>query len=298
MITFDITPYLTEKTAIIDARLNTLIATQEGHPSIHQLFDAARYSLLAGGKRLRPILTLATAEMLGCTDKTPLDTACALEMIHTYSLIHDDLPCMDDDDFRRGKPSLHKAYDEGLAVLTGDFLLTFAFEVVANDKHLSAEQKVTLIQILAQYSGVNGMIGGQVMDIKAEGKQLDIDALKSLHSSKTGALLKASIFCGTITAGASLKQMLTLSNFGNDFGLAFQIIDDILDVTSSEKKHGKKISSDVTNNKSTYVTLLGLEESQQAANKLIESSLNHLKSLECDTSILEAIARKIVQQKG
>lgn len=289
-----INEYMKERGLEIEQELDRLVSEQDVHQ--RSLFSAARYSLLGAGKRLRPILTLATTEALGGNAEAAMVPACALEMIHTYSLIHDDLPCMDDDDFRRGKPSLHKAYPEGHAVLTGDFLLTYAFEVLAKSQHLSADQRVKLIEILSNRAGGHGMIGGQVMDLEAEGKCIDMGTLRQLHRNKTGALLMASIEFGAVVGNATEKQMNVLQKFGEDIGLAFQIVDDILDVTDSEQKHGKKIASDVTNNKSTYVTLLGLKESQTMAKDLTHSATQRLKELSINTTILSGLAQLIVNR--
>lgn len=251
--------YVKERTLQIEQELESLLQSKSG-----QLYEAARYSLLSGGKRLRPLLTLAVAEALGGTLDVALHPACALEMIHTYSLIHDDLPCMDDDDFRRGKPTLHRAYNEGLAVLVGDFLLTYAFEVLANAPQIPVERKVKLIALLSQQAGGEGMIGGQVMDLEAEGRSITFKDLQLIHSRKTGALMTAAIEFGGIAAGASVDQQKSLKLFGQELGLAFQIRDDILDVTASVEKHGKAVASDAVNNKATYVSLLGLEEAKKA----------------------------------
>lgn len=292
----NIPAYIKDRGELIERELDRLVPEQE---ALHgQLFSAARYSLLGGGKRIRPILAIATNEVLGGNVDSILMPACALEMIHTYSLIHDDLPCMDDDDFRRGKPSLHKAYREGHAVLTGDFLLTYAFEVLANSKGLSAEQKLRLIDVLSRRSGSEGMIAGQVMDIDAEGKLVDLETLRQIHRNKTGALLLASIEFGAIVANASDKQMEILQKFGEEIGLAFQIVDDILDVTASQQKHGKKIASDVTNNKSTYVSLLGLKRSQDLAEEISKTALGRLQHLSEDASLLAGLAHLIVNRKA
>ncbi|HEV8051337.1 MAG TPA: farnesyl diphosphate synthase [Parachlamydiaceae bacterium] len=290
----DIDLYLKDQASLVEEKLNTLVPEKEEAYAL--LFEAARYSLLGGGKRLRPALTIATAETFGKSSESALSAACALEMIHTYSLIHDDLPCMDNDDFRRGKPSLHKAYSEGHAVLTGDYLLTYAFEVVVNDPALSSQQKVALISLLAKNSGCQGMIAGQVMDIQAEGKEIGIDLLKHIHRYKTGALINASILAGGIIASVSSEEFQLLNDFGLDIGLAFQIVDDVIDVTSSEIKHGKAVASDVANHKTTYVTLLGLQAAQEAADMLYERSLSHLSKIDRDTSLLEALAKRLVHR--
>lgn len=291
----NISQYIEQTIENIDAHLNTLIPEKD--VTHHQLYKAARYSLLGGGKRLRPILTIAAAHTLGTPINKAINSACAIEMIHTYSLIHDDLPCMDDDDFRRGRPSLHKAFGEGHAVLAGDYLLTYAFEVIAKDKLISAEQKILLIDLLARSSGGDGMIGGQIMDIEAEGKQLNLDSLRQIHRYKTGAMISTAVEFGGILASASEAQRRSLRLFGDDIGLAFQIIDDVLDVTSSKQKHGKEIASDAINNKMTYATLLGIDPAKKAAHALMESAQQHLVDLKCDTSLLQELAKRFVHRE-
>jgi geranylgeranyl diphosphate synthase type II len=291
----DIDAYLKSKTLLVEEKLNSLIPQKQ--TAFASLYQAARYSLLGNGKRLRPILTIATVEVFGKSSNEALTAACALEMIHTYSLIHDDLPCMDDDDFRRGKPSLHKAFNEGHAVLTGDYLLTYAFEVIADDPILTVQQKTALISLIAKYSGCQGMIAGQVMDIQAEGKAIDLECLKQIHQYKTGALINASILAGGIIGEASNEELEIFHNFGNDIGLAFQIVDDVLDVTASEVKHGKAIASDAVNNKTTYVTLLGIEEANKTADELYERAISHLNKLKKDSSLLKALAKCLVHRQ-
>lgn len=286
--------YMATRTQLIEQQLDRLLMKQ-GVP--HQkLYDAARYSLLNGGKRIRPLLTLATVEAFSDNLEDALIPACALEMVHTYSLIHDDLPSMDDDDFRRGKPSLHKAFPEGHAILTGDFLLTYAFELLASAPRLDAEQKVQLITILSQGAGGEGMIAGQVLDLEAENKEIDLDQLQLIHHKKTGAMISASIAFGGIIAALSPEQSKLLESFAQEIGLAFQIVDDILDVTASEVKHGKAVASDVINGKTTYVTLLGLEESKKKAQDLYGSAIHKLKKLAIDTTMLGQLASLIVNR--
>jgi len=291
----DINSYLKVKADYIEQKLNALIP--EKNIPFNSLYQAARYSLLGNGKRLRPILTIATTESFGKPCEIALATACALEMIHTYSLIHDDLPCMDNDDFRRGKPSLHKTFGDGHAVLTGDYLLTYAFEIVACDMQLTANHKVSLVSLIAKLAGCQGMIAGQVMDIQAEGKEIDLDALKEIHRYKTGALINASILAGGIIADASVDELQRLNDFGHDIGLAYQIIDDVIDVTAPESKHGKKLASDAINQKTTYVTLLGIDEARKSANALYERSLCHLAKLDQDTSTLKDLAKLLVHRE-
>jgi geranylgeranyl diphosphate synthase, type II len=290
----DIKQYMASRGALIEKTLDQLVPEQEVPHAV--LYRAARYSLLGGGKRLRPILALATAEAFGGNLDAAVIPACALEMIHVYSLIHDDLPCMDDDDFRRGKPSLHKAFPEGQAVLAGDFLLTHAFETLSHAEHLDGDKRVKLISILSRQAGGNGMIAGQIMDLDAEGKQIDFETLRLLHRKKTGALITASIEFGGILANASAEQMKTLTQFGDDIGLAFQIIDDVLDVTASKQKHGKAIASDVVNGKATYVSLLGLEQSQAMAQSLLLSATKRLQSLDVNSDLLIRLAEQLVNR--
>lgn len=239
---------------------------------LHQVpvAEAARYSVLNGGKRLRPLFALATADALKAPLSQAIVPACALELIHTYSMIHDDLPAMDNDDLRRGKPTLHKVYTEGQAILAGDFLLTYAFEVLSNAPDLSAETKLSLIELVSKKAGASGMIGGQWTDLESEHKLLNLNETNVLHEMKTGALIEASILTGALIGKAKPEMLNTLSQFALKVGLAFQIIDDVLDHTHPEVKHGTR--SDVTNKKSTYVSLLGIEKAQAKAIELYESA--------------------------
>lgn len=287
--------YLQSQRQLVETQLERLLPVRHG-PCEH-LFEAARYAILAGGKRLRPILALTTTRMLGGDPALVLSPACTLEMIHSYSLIHDDLPCMDNDDYRRGKLTIHKKYSEGHAVLTGDFLLTYAFEVLATDSQLKADQKIQLITTLAKQSGSEGMIGGQVMDIAYEGKKIPIDTLRLLHRNKTGALIVAAIEFGGIIANATAVQMVYLRQFGEHLGLAFQVVDDILDVTSSQAKHGRAIASDVLNEKSTYVSLLGIEQAKACALNYYHQAISALKQLPYDTTLLINLADYVIHRK-
>jgi geranylgeranyl diphosphate synthase, type II len=286
--------YLKEKAKLIEQELDRLIPEQQ--VPFNQLFRAARYSLLGGGKRLRPILTLATCEAFGGDEESAILPASALEMVHTYSMIHDDLPCMDNDDFRRGKPSLHKAFPEGHAVLAGDYLLTYAFEALAKAPRLSSQKKVALISLLAQNAGSKGMIAGQIMDIEAANRPVALDVLSRIHSYKTGALIATSIAFGALIADVSEPHQKTLNGYAQDIGLAFQIVDDILDVTACEQKRGGARSSDIANGKTTYVTLLGIERARETADKLLESALEHLTTLPLLTSRLADLAHRLVRR--
>ena len=268
--------YLKDKSTLIEETLGQLIP--EKHVGHKTLFQAARYSLLGGGKRIRPILAIATAEALRAHSPNFVRPACALELVHTYSLIHDDLPCMDDDDFRRGKPSLHKVYNEGHAVLTGDYLLTYAFQILAQDAYLTSEQKVQLISILSRHAGGDGMIAGQVIDIESVDKKLDLAGLKDLHLKKTGALITACFEFGGVFANVGIPQMQNLHIIGQQLGLAFQIIDDVLD------------AEETANGKASYISLLGIDKSKEMAQGLLLKALETLKLLSNNTEILEGIA--------
>ncbi len=255
--------------SLIDEHLDTLIPLKKGPHSL--LYEAARYSLLLPGKRLRPLFLLKVLEDYNLPVERGLDAACALEMIHTYSLIHDDLPCMDDDDLRRGKPTLHKVYGEGQAVLTGDFLLTHAFEVLAQ-----SGLPVELITIIAKAAGGEGMIGGQVVDILTEGKESNWDTLLFMYLGKTAALFSAALECGAVISNASFDEQMALRNAGKYFGIAYQIRDDILDVTSDEKTLGKPTFSDLANGKSNCLTLFGREKAELLASSFREKAIDAL----------------------
>jgi geranylgeranyl diphosphate synthase type II len=290
----DISNYLQLQSQQIEKRLEQLLPIKEGPYQL--LMESARYSLLGGGKRLRPILALTVVQMLQGNTNQSLSAACTLELIHTYSLIHDDLPCMDNDDYRRGKLTLHRQYSEGHAVLTGDFLLTYAFEVLATDPHLTPEKKVKLITILSKQSGYDGMIGGQVLDLASEGQKINLETLQLLHRNKTAALITASVEFGGVLADATEEQLKLIQEFGENIGLAFQITDDILDVTSSETKHGRQVASDILKDKSTYVSLLGLEQAKTYALNFYQNALQALKPLPYNTSFLIHLADFIIHR--
>ena len=238
---------------------------------------AMEYSLMSGGKRIRPMLLMAAADAVNESGSKFLTIAAALEMIHTYSLIHDDLPAMDNDDLRRGKPTTHKVFGEAIAILAGDALLTLAFEVMLRQRGVSHASILFVVDEVSQAAGVAGMIGGQAIDLESEGKKIDLETLKKMHIGKTGALFKAAIRSGAILAGASSSQLKALTNYANNFGLAFQITDDILDVTGDEKIFGKPIGSDERNQKSTYVTLTSLDEAKKLASEAVDNGINALK---------------------
>lgn len=237
------------------------------------LEKAMEYSLMAGGKRLRPVLLMAAADAVGKDGAAFLTTGCAIEMIHTYSLIHDDLPAMDNDDYRRGKPTNHKVFGDGIAVLAGDALLTLAFEVMLRQEGAAPETLVTVVSEMSRAAGPYGMVGGQVLDLEGEGRRLDLAALRKIHMGKTGALFCAAIRSGAILAGAKEEELAALTLYAERFGLAFQITDDILDVTGDEAAIGKPVGSDVRNEKATYVTLTSLEEAKKLAKDAVNEAV-------------------------
>ncbi|WP_096201193.1 polyprenyl synthetase family protein [Bacillus sp. FJAT-45350] len=262
------------------------------------LKDAMLYSIDAGGKRVRPILLLATLSDFTRDESIGMDVACALEMIHTYSLIHDDLPAMDDDDLRRGKPTNHKVYGEAIAILAGDALVTYSFEVVAKTSHpdISSEQKVRLIELLAKAAGPEGMVGGQVADMEGEGQKLTVEQLEYIHHHKTGDLLTYSVVAGAILAGATEDEVETLRCFAKELGLVFQIKDDILDVEGDASTIGKPVGSDEGNNKSTYPSLLTMEGAKEKLNSHKNKAKEYLYKINMENSLLEAITDYIVER--
>jgi geranylgeranyl diphosphate synthase, type II len=272
---FDLLSYLKVRQELCETALDKAVPMQ--YPD--KIYEAMRYSLLAGGKRLRPILCIATCEMMGGTIEISMPTACALEMIHTMSLIHDDLPAMDNDDYRRGKLTNHKIYGEDVAILAGDGLLAYAFEhVVTYTKNVPPERILPVISRLARATGAAGLVGGQVVDLECEGKtDTSLETLNFIHNHKTAALLEASVVCGGILAGASPENIQSLSRYSQNIGLAFQIIDDILDITSTQETLGKSVGKDLKAQKVTYPSLWGIEDSRQKANQLIEEACAELK---------------------
>lgn len=287
--------YIEDVTKEINDTLQQLVSS--AHNPYIQLFEAAKYSLFTGGKRLRPLLAVSVSEIFGISHQTSLQPACSLELVHTYSLIHDDLPCMDNDDYRRGKPTLHKVYNEGHAVLTGDFLLSLAFENIANASLLGAEQRIALISSLGKHAGAHGMLGGQVLDLASTGKQIDLATLQEIHLKKTGAIIIACFEFGGIIGKANEHELSLLRIIGKNLGLAFQIIDDVLDMTLEADKNGKKRHSDQANNKITYATLMTLEEAKKEASHLLDQSLDLLNTLPYNTEKLQELAQLLVNRQ-
>ncbi|PFA61901.1 farnesyl-diphosphate synthase [Bacillus sp. AFS015802] len=260
------------------------------------LKEAMVYSLQAGGKRIRPILLLASIKAFNKDLMLGINTAAALEMIHTYSLIHDDLPSMDDDDLRRGKPTNHKIYGEAVAILAGDGLLTYSFQLIAEDRTLTADTKAKLIALLARCAGPEGMVGGQVADIEGENKQLTVEELENIHVHKTGKLLTFSVLAGGIISGASDGELELLEKFSYHIGLSFQIQDDILDIEGSEEMIGKPVGSDESKHKSTYPSLLTMKGAKEKLHFHLDEALTSLEQLPVDSSLLAEIARMIVSR--
>lgn len=259
-----------------------------------RLAESMKYSLMAGGKRLRPILLMAAADAAGGHGDDYLASACALEMIHTYSLIHDDLPAMDNDDYRRGRLTNHKVYGAGLATLAGDALLTLAFEVLLRQKGVSPETLVRVVREISTAAGPEGMVGGQALDLESEGKHIDRDTLRRMHMAKTGALFRAAVRSGAILAGADDAKLAALTEYAEAFGLAFQITDDILDVTGDEAAIGKPVGSDERNQKSTYVTLTSLDEAKRLAREAVDRAHQALAPLGEKAAFLDELAEYLI----
>ncbi len=264
--------YLSERCQMVDAALDRFIPSVEQRPAtIHK---AMRHSVFAGGKRLRPILSLAAAEACGGSLEDAMPAACAVESLHTYSLIHDDLPSMDNDDFRRGVPTCHKVFGDGIAILAGDALQALAFELVAQTPATSRYDAASLVRELALTAGSLHLVGGQVADLEGEGKRLPLEDLRYIHESKTAALLTTSLKLGAMSANAAPEYLAAVQRFGMCTGLAFQIIDDILDVTQTSEKLGKSAGKDLASEKSTYPALMGLDASREEAKRLTQEAMD------------------------
>ena len=293
---FDLAQYLTSQRLITSQSLEKIINAQF---SGSRLSSAMQYSLMASGKRLRPILCMAAAETVGEINEDVLKAACAIEMIHTYSLIHDDLPAMDDDSLRRGKPTCHIQYDEATAILAGDALLTLAFDTLSDPPSLPENTGIQLqvIKTIARAAGHVGMIEGQMLDIEAETSTVPLDELKQIHQLKTGALIEASVTTGALLAGGSPETVAQLKIYAENIGLAFQVIDDILNVEGDAAKMGKATGTDASRNKSTYPGLLGMEKSRQFAAELINNALHALNIFGNKAVPLSALAKYIIRRE-
>lgn len=289
--------YLQEKAASIEDALDRILAEGDTEPSI--LNEAMRYSVFAGGKRLRPILTIAAAEAVGGREEDVMTAACAIELIHTYSLIHDDLPAMDDDDYRRGRPTNHKVYGEALAILAGDALLTKAFEILAGCSIPGTAGRLMLRVIgeIAEAAGARGMVGGQTLDILSEGKAVDARTLFYIHKNKTGALLRASVRTGAILAGAGEEELTALTSFAEEFGLLFQITDDILNVVGDSSKMGKPVGTDAQRAKATYPALYGLDGARKMAREGKERALAALDSFDSKADPLRLLVSYLLERE-
>lgn len=276
---------------------NLLVELRRTKSLDEKIMQAMEYSLMAGGKRLRPILLMAAADSINNSGEKYLQVASALEMIHTYSLIHDDLPAMDNDDYRRGKLTNHKVFGEAMAILAGDALLTLAFEVALRQKDVPSEILFAVFEEISKASGVAGMVGGQVIDLRSEGVQIDLATLKKMHTGKTGALFKAAIRCGALLAQAPADKLDALTRYAENFGLAFQITDDILDVEGDAKILGKATGSDAKNNKSTYVSLTSLEEAKKLAQATVDDALAALEVFGTEADFLRELVRYLIGRK-
>ena len=293
-----ITDYLARRAEEVNAWLDRLLPSSDTPPE--RLHEAMRYSVFAGGKRLRPVLTLAAGEAFGARTEDLMPAACAVEMIHTYSLIHDDLPAMDNDDLRRGRPTCHKAFGEAVAILAGDALLTQAFHVLSlNDTSGNAERQVRVIREIAAAAGtVDALIGGQMADIENEGESASAATVNYIHRSKTGAMIRASVVTGGIVAAATDAQVERLAEYGDRIGLAFQICDDVLDVVSTSEQLGKTAGKDEASLKATYPAIHGVEASRARAAELVAEAVEIVSSLGVDSRRLEAIARFIIARNS
>ncbi len=292
---FDLKQYLQARRLIVEEALEAALPEREGVEA--RIVEAMRYSLFAGGKRLRPILCLAAAEAVGGEIKAALPAACALEMIHTYSLIHDDLPAMDDDDLRRGKPTSHKVFGEAIAILAGDGLLTEAFVVLGDCNILLSKRAAQLVGVIARAASYRGMVGGQVVDMLSQNKPADLKTVQQMHSRKTAALISAAAESGALAGGGTDDQVAALAKYGRAVGLAFQIADDILDIEGDTELLGKTTGADLARGKVTYPAAAGLERSREAARDLVNDAITELERFDERADPLRALARYIITRK-
>ena len=287
-----------KKTGEIEQILKEYLPPQEGKQKI--IMEAMEYSLMAGGKRLRPMLLAETFQMFGGTSKIVRPFMAAIEMIHTYSLVHDDLPAMDDDDYRRGRKTTHIVFGEDMGILAGDALLNYAFETACTAFSEEPGEAVRIgraLQVLAKKAGIYGMIGGQVADVSADGKEVTADILSFIYELKTGALLESAMMIGAILAGASEEEIAVIEQAAKKIGIAFQIQDDILDVTSTEEVLGKPVFSDQKNEKTTYVTLFGLEKAKRDVEQISEEAIALLKGLQRENPYLEQLLQELIHRE-
>jgi len=299
-MSIDLKQYIKERCELVDSKLMMAMPSETELPfSLHK---SMRYSTFAGGKRLRPILLLAACEAVGGEINTALPAACAMEMIHTYSLIHDDLPAMDNDDFRRGNPTNHKVFGDAIAILAGDALLTQAFILLSSPffaSNVPHDRILAVIHEIASAAGSRGMVGGQVVDMESEGrKDLDLPTVQYIHTHKTGALIKASVKIGALLGGADERQLSSITRFGEVIGLAFQIADDILDIEGSTEELGKDAGSDQARGKATYPAVIGIEESRRRASELLDMAIESLDAIGEKAEPLREIAKFIISRKS
>lgn len=296
----DLKAYLKAQCALVDAALDRYLPAEKELP--HSVHKAMRYSVFAGGKRVRPILMLAACQAVGGDIDRAIPAACAMEMIHTYSLIHDDLPAMDDDDFRRGNPTNHKVFGEAIAILAGDALLTEAFKLVSDPRFAGGSEPAALLAVIheiANCAGSYGMVGGQVIDMESEGCQdIDLATVQYIHTHKTGALIKASVVAGALLGGAAGGELAAITRYGEAAGLAFQIADDILDIEGTTEEIGKDAGSDQARGKATYPAVMGLVAAKEEARLMMDEALKSLEPFGAEADPLREIARYIVQRRN
>jgi geranylgeranyl diphosphate synthase type II len=295
----DIHQYLDQQRQRVDCFLEQSLPDSLCDPE--KLYESMRYSLLAGGKRVRPILTIAAAQALGYDNDAILPFAASLEFVHTYSLIHDDLPAMDNDDYRRGRLTNHKVYGDGMAILAGDALLTMAFELCSQDSRgngLTDSQRLHIVRELAFGSGHQGMVGGQVMDIQAENQEVELEQLQKIHSHKTGQLIRAAVRIGGIIGGASSIQLGSLTGYAEDIGLAFQIADDVLNMVGTREELGKDAGTDEKRGKKTYPSFFGIDGARQLGEECVKRAINRLESFDHQADPLRHIATYIIQRRS
>jgi geranylgeranyl diphosphate synthase type II len=296
----DLKSYLKEQCARVDEALDQVLPKENELP--HSLHKAMRYSVFAGGKRVRPILMLAACHAVGGGSQQAIPAACAMEMIHTYSLIHDDLPAMDDDDFRRGNPTNHKVFGEAIAILAGDALLTEAFKLLSDPRFAagcSPAARLSVIQEIAACAGSYGMVGGQVVDMESEGKSdIDLPTVQYIHTHKTGALIKAAVVAGAILGGADEQKLAAITRYGAAAGLAFQIADDILDIEGTTEEIGKDAGSDQARGKATYPAVMGIAAAREEAGIMMDEALRALEIFGNEAEPLREIAMYIVKRKN
>lgn len=292
----DLSRYLKERKNTVDSALDRYLPPATDQPGV--VHEAMRYSTLDGGKRIRPILTLAGCDAVGGRMEMAMPAACALECIHAFSLIHDDLPCMDDDDFRRGRPTSHRVFGEPMALLAGDALFAFAFQLISETpKNVPSDVVLDVWRKIAEATGTRGMVGGQVMDMLAQGRKTDLSEIEQIHRRKTGALLEVAIVIGGMLGGGSKEQVEALSCYGRNIGLAFQIADDILDLKGDAEKLGKPIGSDLKMEKATYPSVIGIEKSVELADKAMNDAIATLSIFDEKADPLREIARFVVERE-